>query len=222
MIARWDGTADFVRIHQEDLCQALGLHPSSKYEKDKGPGIKRIMDMLSWSSNPEVDRCRFMEATALNFLIAGTDAHAKNYSVLFGARQARLAPLYDVASYLPYYELKGRWQDVRMPMKVDKYYRYAEVLPRHWERMAKACGYPSDKAIGHVARLAAALPSAAFSVADELRVQGADHPVLDVLTEKIAWRCAEIERTWGLVKPSAEELLTAEVETDIGTSKLDL
>ena len=36
-------------------------------------------------------------------LIAGTDAHAKNYAILIGAGgQIRLTPLYDVASTLPY------------------------------------------------------------------------------------------------------------------------
>ena len=146
VVERYDRARDkngaFVRIHQEDICQALGLHPSGKYEKDGGPGIKRVMGLLSWSSDPAADRRRFMEASALNFLLAGTDAHAKNYSILFGPRQARLAPLYDIASYLPYYDKEGgRWQDVRMPMTVDKYYRYADVMPRHWERMAKTCSY---------------------------------------------------------------------------------
>lgn len=30
-----DGTA--TRVHQEDLCQALGVHPDKKYESDGGP-----------------------------------------------------------------------------------------------------------------------------------------------------------------------------------------
>jgi len=39
----------------------------------------------------------------LNWLIAGTDAHAKNYSVLIAPQgRVRLAPLYDIASVLPY------------------------------------------------------------------------------------------------------------------------
>jgi serine/threonine-protein kinase HipA len=108
-----------LRVHQEDLCQALAAPPSKKYEKDGGPGVKGIMDMLTRSTNAEADRRRFMRATILNFLIVGTDAHAKNYSLLFGPGQVRLAPIYDIASYLPYYAADGyRWQDVRMPMRV--------------------------------------------------------------------------------------------------------
>ena len=44
----------------------------------------------------------FVDALAFNWLIGGTDAHAKNYSMLLGGAQVRLAPLYDVASSLPY------------------------------------------------------------------------------------------------------------------------
>lgn len=185
----------FIRIHQEDMCQAAGIHPSLKYEKDGGPGIKSIMDILAYSSDPDTDRRRFIDALALNFLIAGTDAHAKNYSVLLGVRQARLAPLYDVASYLPYYDRVGRWDDVRMPMKIDRYYRYADIMPRHWERMAKACGYPADRAVAQVTRLAAILPDAAADVATAMG--GAGHQVLHRLVDRIAWRCGQIQRDWG-------------------------
>jgi len=75
------------------------------------------MSQLAHSSRPETDRRRFMAAIAFNFLIYGSDAHGKNYSLLFEPGtpwQVRLAPLYDVASYLPY--TGDRPQDVRMPM----------------------------------------------------------------------------------------------------------
>ncbi len=45
---------------------------------------------------------RFADALIWNWLIAGTDAHAKNYSLLLAGDQVRLAPLYDIASALPY------------------------------------------------------------------------------------------------------------------------
>jgi serine/threonine-protein kinase HipA len=183
-----------IRVHQEDFCQALAVHPASKYQKDGGPGIAEIMELLNWSSNPAVDRRRFMEATALNFVIAGIDAHAKNFSIIFGPDQARLAPLYDIASYLPYVE--GRWEDERMPMKVDKSYLYAKVYPRHWERMAKTSGYPADEAVAHVIKIATKIPDTASAVVTAMRDDGMDHPVLDILIEKLTWRCQEILRLW--------------------------
>ena len=34
------------RIHQEDVCQALGLHPDRKYQRDGGPGPADVVDLL--------------------------------------------------------------------------------------------------------------------------------------------------------------------------------
>jgi serine/threonine-protein kinase HipA len=92
------------RIHQEDMCQALGLHPTSKYESDGGLGVRTIAELLrQQSSNPEEDVQSFVDAIAFNRLIAGTDAHAKSYALLLsGSGAVRLAPLYDLASILPY------------------------------------------------------------------------------------------------------------------------
>ena len=51
----------------------------------------------------------FVEMLFFNYLIAAPDAHAKNYSLLFGpAGEAVLAPLYDVASMLPYVRPRER------------------------------------------------------------------------------------------------------------------
>ncbi len=73
---------DIVRLHQEDLCQALAIPPDRKYQNQGGPGISQIMDALAkLSSNAEEDRLRFMRAILLNFVLLGTDAHAKNYSL---------------------------------------------------------------------------------------------------------------------------------------------
>jgi len=193
-------TGSIARIHQEDICQALGVHPSLKYENQGGPGIVQIMDLLNWTSEPIEDRRRFMRAIAYNFIIMGSDAHAKNYTLLFGAAgRVRLAPLYDIASYIPY--IKDRWQDVRMPMRIAGHYRYSDILPRHWQRMAKACGYPVEEAVNQVAELLTKLPAAAAETAAELRGQGITHRILDDLAEGIAWRCAHLEKSWELTLP---------------------
>jgi serine/threonine-protein kinase HipA len=35
----------WVRIHQEDMCQVLGLSLTRKYESDSEPGVQRIMEL---------------------------------------------------------------------------------------------------------------------------------------------------------------------------------
>jgi len=73
------------RIHQEDMSQALGLMPGKKYQEDGGPGIAEIVTLIRRvSADPDADVDRFLQANMFNWLIGGTDAHAKNYSLLVG------------------------------------------------------------------------------------------------------------------------------------------
>ena len=92
------------RLHQEDFCQALGRSPLNKYESEGGPGCREIAGPIrSHSSRPGEDLRTFVKAIALNRVLGGTDAHARNFSLLIGAAgNTRLAPVYDLASALPY------------------------------------------------------------------------------------------------------------------------
>jgi len=121
-----------VRIHQEDACQALGVPPTAKYQSEGGPGpadlaalFRRIMpaqvaDAAVWD---------FAAALVWNWVIAGTDAHAKNYSLLLSGAQVRLAPLYDVASALPY---GAHERKLRLAMKLGNDYRLYGQRPTTW------------------------------------------------------------------------------------------
>lgn len=106
VVERYDRMAvggRIVRVHQEDFCQALSVPPRIKYEAEGGPGAPAMATVLrDFSSAPEEDLDTLLTALALNWVIGGTDAHAKNFSLLIAARQVRLAPLYDIASVLPY------------------------------------------------------------------------------------------------------------------------
>jgi len=103
---------EILRLHAEDCCQALGVPPERKYENEGGPGAMPISDLLRNTSTATIeDVAAFAHALIFNWLIAGTDAHAKNYSLLIGVQgHVRLAPLYDIASVLAY--LMQRLQDM--------------------------------------------------------------------------------------------------------------
>jgi serine/threonine-protein kinase HipA len=118
------------------MCQALGLHPTSKYESDGGPGIATIVELLrDQSSDANKDVEAFVGAIAFNWLIAGTDAHAKNYSLLLGSGGGvRLAPIYDLASIHPYRAPGLR--RVKLAMKIGGEYRLSNIGLRHWQRFA--------------------------------------------------------------------------------------
>ena len=92
------------RIHQEDMCQSLAIQPTRTYESDGGPGLTGVATLLArHSPDAMVDVARLFDANILNWLVAGPDAHAKNYSILHAeGPDHRLAPLYDVITALPY------------------------------------------------------------------------------------------------------------------------
>ncbi|MFN2767766.1 HipA domain-containing protein, partial [Escherichia coli] len=71
----------WIRLPQEDMCQALRVSPLRKYQSDGGPGITDIMERLSRSEQAETDRRRFFKAQIIFWLLAATDGHAKNFSI---------------------------------------------------------------------------------------------------------------------------------------------
>ncbi len=133
------------RWHQEDTCQAMGLYPNQKYQADRGPSAAGIVKLLDrFSDDRDDDISRFIMALALNWVIAGTDAHSKNYSLLHAEGSVlRLAPLYDVASFLPYQRDPGSTK-VKLAMKIGGTYRLHQIEARHWNKWAEEAGLSPD------------------------------------------------------------------------------
>lgn len=180
-----------LRIHQEDMSQALRIPPARKYQTDGGPGLYDIMTkVLANSADPEADRAAFVRIVALNFIIGGTDAHAKNYSILFGRGGAyRLAPIYDVNSILPYVKRPG---SSKLSMSVDGRAVLREIQPRHWKTQAKACSLPADTWLSAVCDLIDRVPDLARDTLEACRAEGLVSPILDGLCDRIAARCLRL------------------------------
>ena len=141
----------WIRLPQEDLCQATATPPGQKYQADGGPGIPDLMSLLLGSREARSDRRTFFAAQILFWLLAAIDGHAKNFSIFIEAGgRFSLTPLYDVISAYP---VMGRGanrlalQEVRMAMAAtgrNRHYRWSEILPRHWLSTAKASKYQSE------------------------------------------------------------------------------
>jgi serine/threonine-protein kinase HipA len=145
------------RIHQEDFCQALGVEPNKKYQADGGPSLEDLVSLLrEVEVRPADDDINaLIRAAAFNWLILGTDAHAKNYSLLLSGRQVRFAPLYDLASAAPYGEHPKK---LRMSQKIGRDYRPTEISSLHWERLAETSRIDSDRLLQDIASMATRLP----------------------------------------------------------------
>ncbi len=181
------------RVHQEDMCQAFGVRPELKYEERGGPGLRRIMQLLEGSDRPADDRGEFMKTAAFNFVIAGVDAHAKNFSVLIGNGGVfRLAPVYDVMSALPY----DQDDYYKLAMNVGTEGAWKRIRRSHWEKEAKACKYPVDESLAHVRHFAEVLPDAASDTLKACRAAGLKTEVLPVLVDELAKRCAGLKEDY--------------------------
>jgi serine/threonine-protein kinase HipA len=181
------------RVHQEDLCQALGIPPSGKYQNEGGPGPADIAGFLRRTMPPRIADAavwRFADALIWNWLIAGTDAHAKNYSLLLAHTQVRLAPLYDVASALPY---DTHERKLRLAMKVGGDYR---VFPHRntWPGAAKDLGVDPDELVARVRELASAAPDVFASAASEPDIKALNRPLPNRIVDLIADRVARCVR----------------------------
>jgi len=187
-----------VRIHQEDMCQAFGVPPTKKYENEGGPSISRIVDFLrenSGSSSEDVQT--FIDAVAYNWLIGGTDAHAKNYSILVGTGgRVRLAPLYDLASILPYDEFDPL--KLKLAMKLGGKYRLRDISARSWEKLSEELRMDKKGITGRVCEMARKLPVEAWAIRKRLQESGIKHPVLDRLTERLTAHAEKCERLFAL------------------------
>lgn len=141
-----DGTW-LMRLPQEDMCQAKGLSSAMKYEKNGGPGVESIMDLLLGSATAEADRAAFFKTQVIFWLLCAIDGHAKNFSIFLEPQGGyRLTPRYDVLSAYPVLGGgAGLLQEKKLKMAMaltgkNRHYRWAELQRRHFESTAKACG----------------------------------------------------------------------------------
>ncbi|MDI1325633.1 MAG: HipA domain-containing protein [Brevundimonas sp.] len=115
-----------------------------------------------------------MDAVLFNRMVVGADAHAKNYSLLLsGEGRVHLAPLYDIASALPYPGLD--YQKLKLAMKLGGEYRLGCIGARHVGRMAAEVRQSPKRWVERARELPGKTPETVREVADEMRTSGLGH-----------------------------------------------
>jgi serine/threonine-protein kinase HipA len=176
------------RIHQEDFCQALGILPDSKYEFEGGPSVAQIVTALrEVSTAPAADINTFVRAVAINYLVGNSDAHGKNFALLYDpAAGARLAPLYDIVSTAVY--------DVtpKMAMLIGGENDPARVTDEAWTRLADECGLNGSLLLREIRELAKRTRTCAAAIAATAQAEGWHRPVIDEICSVIDDRAARV------------------------------
>jgi len=162
------------------------------------PGIAKIVALLNTHSSARAEDLQtFLDAVAFNWLIAGSDAHAKNYSVLLSSGpRVRLAPLYDVASILPYDGIPI--SKVKLAMKIGGEYRLRDIGVRQWRKLARDIRVHEDRLIGRLADLAARLPDLITDICADAQREGLDPSMIEQLRTQLITRartCLDAMRT---------------------------
>ena len=154
-----------VRLHQEDFAQANGLPPGRKYERGTLPGLN-LKTLLETGRHVSAgDALALLDQVIFNIIVANTDSHAKNYSLILpvGATP-RLAPLYDVSTVLSW------------PHVVQSYAQYVAgkkrspdmIAGRHWEAVARDIGYRPTDVKNRVQQIVDAMVASNAKVTDEV------------------------------------------------------
>ena len=178
------------------MCQALAIPPTKKYQNEGGPGAFDIVQLLrTYSTDREADIDTFIDALGFNWLIAGTDAHAKNYSLLLGGRRIRLAPLYDVASNLPYDDFD--YQQTKLAMKIGGEYKLSRIGLHQLQKFAREMRIDADELVERLATMAKRLPDEVNTARAGASSEGLDAPIIERLTQQLIERAGACRRSLG-------------------------
>ncbi len=188
------------RLPQEDMCQATGTSPLTKYETDGGPGMDRILDLLASSEQRAHDRANFFRTQLLFWLLCAPDGHAKNFSIHLAPRGSfSMTPLYDVLSAYP---MLGKGANQIEPFKVklamavrgkNPHWKMRDVLRRHWDESAKRNGI-GDSAETIIAEILEKTPGVIGMVGAKLPTQFPSH-VADSIFVGLQKAAARLGRT---------------------------
>lgn len=173
------------RLHQIDLCQALGVSQSKKYESEGGLGLQHLFELVRspFMDRPIVAANAVLQWVAFNYLVGNLDAHAKNIAFLMRGQKAAVAPFYDmlcVEVYLP---------RATMSMAIAGENRPGWVEGIHWDAMALEAGAAPRLVRSILSKMNAELPDAISRVIGDERLTSAERDfirasVLPVIEER--------------------------------------
>jgi serine/threonine-protein kinase HipA len=171
------------RIHQEDICQALGIPSKAKYERNLGPGVVDCLGVI-WDmcSVPARDVVAFVRQMIFTALVGNGDAHGKNYSLLLEPGNVRLSPGYDLLSTAVY---QTQRVDTTLAMRINNKKKIWSTYPTDWRALAETAQLGPGPVARMVRDMASKLPDEARALSDEWRVSGEHRPVIDRIIEVI-------------------------------------
>ena len=139
------------RLHQEDFAQAMGIPSAWKYETAEDHYLADMFSLLRiHAADPIRDQLKLWDLFVFNCLIGNTDAHIKNYSLLYDSamRTVHLAPAYDIVSTAVYVTSTRE-----LSIRVGSAATIDDINEDAFRAAAKEIGLGTKLAMKHVADL---------------------------------------------------------------------
>lgn len=193
--ARYDrtfaGAADTIsglpcplRLHQEDMGQALGIPASGKYERPGEQHMKKMFDLLKrYSSEPIDDQRKLWDMIVFHSLIGNTDGHIKNFSLIYDRtlKSVKLAPAYDIVSTILY-----DTHSSEMAFSIGGEIEWGKLRRSSFEDACKEIGLSTKLFMSEFDRMAEGFSGALREAAGSMETEGFNN--IDAMAEKIIER----------------------------------
>ncbi|MGF7238544.1 MAG: type II toxin-antitoxin system HipA family toxin [Frankia sp.] len=179
-----------LRLHQEDFCSASGRLPSKKYEAHGGPGLADLARIVEQNSRGQAAAglAALGHFVAINYVAGAPDGHSKNVSLLLLPSEIKVAPLYDLATSVPY---DGDLGMREIAIGIGGRRKFGQVLGKHWDRAAAVLGIPPEQYRKTVAEMAGRFPDAFSDALTEVGSPEAEE-VRKRSIDRIVWHTRQL------------------------------
>ena len=184
-----DETDGVRRLHQEDFCQAMGIPPEVKYEREGGPRMSGCRDIIrKYSARPAADQIDFLDRIMFNYMIGNADAHGKNFSLLYRVPKPELAPGYDLMSTAVYPRVSKK-----MAMKIGRKYDPERLFSSDWKRLVPDTGTARRNLEKRLGDMAGNCVEKAVELRDSLEKTGIESSVFEDIYSVIEKRATLVK-----------------------------
>lgn len=180
------------RLHQEDMCQALGRSRTAKYA-DSDAHLGLVADLLREHSNaPAQDLQALIRWQIVNALCGNADGHLKNLALLAQAGGGwRLAPFYDLVCVLAIDRVSHR-----LALPVGAASDMGSLMRRHWEDFAAQLGVHPRIVLRHIAELSERLNEQLAAWHADFQALHGEHAVLQRPYQVMKRQAQKAWRDW--------------------------
>lgn len=185
-------SGQLLRLHQEDIVQALGLSSLLKYQSDGGPALSDVAHLLrAHTARPVEALAHLRDWQVFNCLIGNWDGHGKNLALLYepGEVTPSLAPFYDLVAIELLNLVRPNTYARDLAFAVGSHYVPEQITRADWEALARDLGMPARRVLARLEEWALQLPDICRAARAAFAAEHGDEAVYDKLEESVRRRC---------------------------------